>query len=103
MFQSKIKGLVFAVRSIGPLSASHKHKLRAQKRYRTVGIGSSAAYCDGKNVELVIAALNRGGSVRPACAYWNQLLERWEKDKDKPRHAAAQSRLLSSRLISALD
>jgi hypothetical protein len=79
------------------------YKPRAQKRYRTVGIGSSAAYCGGKNAEVVIAALNRGGSVRPACAYCNQLLERWEKDKDKPRHAAAQSRLLSSRLISALD
>ena len=44
------------------------HKLRAQKRYRTVGIGSSAAYCGGQYVELVMAALNRGGSVRPPCA-----------------------------------
>ena len=82
----------------------NNHKLRAQKRYRTVGIGSSAAYCGGKNAEVVIAALNRGGSVRPACAYWHgSAAMETEKDKDKPRHAAAQSRLLSSRLISALD
>jgi hypothetical protein len=49
--------------------ASENAAARVPKGYHTVGIRSSAAYCGGKNVELVIAALNRGGFVRPPCAY----------------------------------
>ena len=77
-----------------PTMFRQNHKPRAQKRYRTVGIGSSAAYCDGKNVELVIAALNRGGFVRPECAYShksaaNQVEQRQKTNHDMLQHRAS--------------
>jgi hypothetical protein len=66
----KIEHLV--IHKLSNCASKDAHNVRGKKRYHTVGIGSSGAYCGGKYIELVIAALKRGGFVRPPCAYWHE-------------------------------
>jgi len=60
------------IQKLSNYASKDAHNVRGKKWYHTVGMGPSAAYCGGKNVELVIAALKRGGFVRPLCAYWHE-------------------------------